>query len=263
MPFHKYSRGEDFALPDRTWPDRGVEAAPRWCSVDLRDGNQALVQPMGLERKRRLFDALVRMGFREIEVGFPSASAIEFAFVRALVEQGLLPEEVSIQVLTAAREELIRPTMESIRGAGRAIVHLYNSTSPLQRRVVFALDRSSVREIAVAGARQIRELAERMPETEVQLAYSPESFSATELDFAVEVCEAVMEEWGPSPERPMILNLPATVEIASPNVYADQIEGFCRRLRHRDCAVISVHPHNDRGCGGGSGGAGGDGRRPA
>ena len=234
-------------LPDRRWPDRVIEVAPTWCSVDLRDGNQSLVEPMGVERKLRMFEALVRMGFKEIEVAFPSASQTEFAFVRRLIEEDRIPPDVSIQVLTQAREELIRRTFEAIRGVRRAIVHLYNSTSSLQRRVVFRSDRAGIVDLAVIGTRLIRELADEFEGGEITMEYSPESFSGTELDFAVEICEAVGEVWGPTPEARMIFNLPATVEMATPNVYADQIEYFVRNIAHRDSIVVSVHPHNDRG----------------
>lgn len=235
------------SLPDRTWPDRVIARPPVWCSVDLRDGNQALVEPMGPERKLRLWEQLLAIGFREIEVGFPSASQTDFDFVRRLIEERRIPREVTIQVLTQAREDLIRRTFESIRGARRAIVHLYNSTSALQRRVVFGLDRAGIVAIAEHGARLVRELCATVPDTEVVLEYSPESFTGTELDFAVEICEAVMAVWGPTPERKMIVNLPATVEMATPNVFADQIEWFGRHLRGREAVVLSVHPHNDRG----------------
>jgi 2-isopropylmalate synthase len=246
MPSEKYRPFPPIELPDRRWPSRRLEAAPRWCAVDLRDGNQALVDPMGPERKRLLFDALVSTGFREIEIGFPSASRPEFDFVREVVERGV-PEGVTVQVLTQAREHLVRRTFEAIRGAPRAVVHLYNSTSEVQRRVVFEKDRAGVVEIAVEGTRLVRALAEEAPETEVILEYSPESFSGTELDFAAEICEAVMETWGASPARPVILNLPATVELATPNVFADQIEWFLRHVPGRERYVLSVHPHNDRG----------------
>jgi 2-isopropylmalate synthase len=247
MPATRYRPFAPVELPDRRWPGRRLERAPRWCSVDLRDGNQALVEPMGPERKRRLFELLVRLGFEEIEVGFPAASGDELAFVRALIEEDRIPDDVTIQVLTQAREDLIPATVESLRGARRAIVHLYNSTSELQRRVVFGMDRRGVRELAVRGAARIRELAAKLPDTEVLLEYSPESFSGTELDFAVEICEAVLAVWEPRPGAPVILNLPATVEMAMPNVYADQIEWFARQVRDRDAVVLSVHPHNDRG----------------
>ncbi|GAO03141.1 2-isopropylmalate synthase [Anaeromyxobacter sp. PSR-1] len=246
MPAHKYRPFPQVALPDRRWPSRRIERAPRWCSVDLRDGNQALEDPMGPDRKRLLFDALVRAGFREIEVGFPSASRPEREFVRELVERGI-PEGVTIQVLTQAREHLVRATFDAIRGAPRAVVHLYNSTSELQRRVVFGKDRAGIRQIAVDGTRLARQLAEELPETEVVLEYTPESFTGTELDFAADVCEAVMDAWGASAERPVILNLPATVEMSTPNVYADQVEWFGRHVKGRERYVLSVHPHNDRG----------------
>jgi len=247
MPAARYVPYTPVPLPDRTWPDRVIERAPTWCSVDLRDGNQALIEPMGAERKRDMFDRLVAIGFREIEVGFPSAAKVEMDFVRSLIEGGAIPDDVTIQVLTQAREELIVPTMESIRGARRAVVHLYNSTSTLQRRVVFGRDRAGIVEIAVEGARRIRELAEELDDTEVVFQYSPESFTGTELDFAIEITEAVMDVWGPTPDAPMIVNLPATVEMSTPNVYADQIEYFGRHVRDRDSVVLSVHPHNDRG----------------
>jgi 2-isopropylmalate synthase len=247
MPIHKYRQFAPINLPDRRWPGRVIDRAPIWCSVDLRDGNQALVEPMGPDRKRRMFDLLVKLGFKEIEVGFPAASETDFTFVRELVEQDLVPDDVTIQVLTQARPELIARSFESIRGAKRAIMHLYNSTSTLQRRVVFGLDKDGIVDIAVNGARLIRDLAETRPETEIIYQYSPESFTGTELDFAVEICEAVMDVWRPTPAKKTILNLPATVEMASPNVYADQIEWFGRTIRDRDSIVLSLHPHNDRG----------------
>jgi 2-isopropylmalate synthase len=248
MPTSKYRPYTPVDLPDRTWPSRTIGAAPRWCSVDLRDGNQALVEPMGHDRKRRMFETLVAMGFKEIEVGFPASSQPDFDFVRWLVEADAIPDDVTIQVLTQAREPLIRRTFDAIRGARRAIVHLYNSTSTLQRRVVFGLDRAGIVDVAVEGTRVCRELADAMPETDVRFEYSPESFTGTELDFALEICERVMDVWGPTPERPIILNLPATVEMSTPNVYADMIEWFGRRVSRRDAIVLSVHPHNDRGC---------------
>ncbi|MCC6847195.1 MAG: 2-isopropylmalate synthase, partial [Deltaproteobacteria bacterium] len=248
MPVDKYRPFTPVDIPDRTWPNRTITRAPLWCSIDLRDGNQALVEPMGPERKRRMFEALVAMGFKEIEVGFPSASQPDFDFVRWLIEADAIPEDVTIQVLTPAREPLIRRTFESIRGARGTIVHLYNSTSTLQRRVVFGLDRAGIADIAVAGTRLARELAATMPATDVRFEYSPESFTGTELDFAVEICERVMDAWQPTPERPIILNLPATVEMSTPNVYADMIEWFGRHVTRRDAVVLSVHPHNDRGC---------------
>ena len=249
MPIHKYRAFAPINLPDRQWPSRVITKPPVWCSVDLRDGNQALVEPMGPERKRRMFEMLVKLGFKEIEVGFPAASETDFAFVRELVEEDLIPDDVTIQVLTQARPELIARSFDSIRGARRAIMHLYNSTSTLQRRVVFGLDEAGITEIAVTGARQIRDLAEAMPETEVIYQYSPESFTGTELPYAVEICEAVMDVWQPTPRKKVILNLPATVEMATPNVYADQIEWFGRNIRDRDSIVLSLHPHNDRGTG--------------
>jgi 2-isopropylmalate synthase len=247
MPVHKYRPFQPVALADRQWPSKTLTRAPRWCSVDLRDGNQALVEPMGLDRKRVMWGALVKMGFKEIEVGFPSASQPDFDFVRALVDEDLVPADVTIQALTQAREPLIRRTFEALRGAPRAIVHLYNSTSPLQRRVVFGLDRPAIKDIAVQGTRLCAELAATMPETDWRFEYSPESFTGTELDFALEVCEGVLDAWGAAPTRPVILNLPATVEMAGPNVYADQIEWFGRHVSRRDSVVLSLHPHNDRG----------------
>jgi 2-isopropylmalate synthase len=247
MPIHKYRPFTPINLPDRTWPSRVIDKAPAWCSVDLRDGNQALVEPMGPEKKRRLFDMIVKLGFKEIEVGFPAASDTDFAFVRAIIEEGLIPDDVTIQVLTQSRPELIDKTFEAIRGARRAIVHLYNSTSELQRRVVFGLDRSGITDIAVTGAKQIGELAASLHGTEVIYQYSPESFTGTELDYAVEITEAVMDVWRPTPRKKMIVNLPSTVEMATANVYADQIEWFARNVRDRDSLILSLHPHNDRG----------------
>ena len=247
MPADKYTPFPAVKLTDRQWPNRTLDKAPVWCSVDLRDGNQALIEPMGSDRKRAMFDLLVRMGFKEIEVGFPAASQTDFDFCRELIEQGRIPENVTIQVLTQAREELIRRTFEGIKGAKRAIVHLYNSTSELQRRVVFGQDRKGITEIAVEGAKLIKRMAAEYPETEIVLQYSPESFTGTELDFAVEICEAVAEIWGPTADRPMIVNLPATVEMSSPNVHADQIEWFCRTIKDRERFIVSLHPHNDRG----------------
>ena len=247
MPFSRYRPFTAIPLPDRTWPSRVIERAPRWCSVDLRDGNQALIDPMDPARKRRLFDLLVRCGFKEIEVGFPAASQPDFDFVRQLVEEDLIPEDVMIQVLTQARPEQIERTFESLRGAPRAVVHLYNSTSTLQRRVVFGLDRAGIVDIAVRSAELCRDLVASVPGCDVHFQYSPESFTGTELDFAVEICEAVMDVWQPTVERPVILNLPATVEMATPNVYADQIEWFLRNVRDRDRIILSLHPHNDRG----------------
>ncbi|MFZ2005966.1 MAG: 2-isopropylmalate synthase [Stellaceae bacterium] len=247
MPIHKYRPFAPINLPDRQWPSRVIDKAPTWCSVDLRDGNQALIEPMGPEKKRRLFDMLVKLGFKEIEVGFPAASETDFSFVREIIEQGLIPEDVTIQVLTQSRSELIDKTFEAIKGSRRAIVHLYNSTSELQRRVVFGLDTAGITDIAVTGARQIRDLAETMRGTEIIYQYSPESFTGTELDYAVEICEAVMDVWRPTPDKKMIVNLPATVEMATANVHADQIEWFGRHIRDRDSLILSLHPHNDRG----------------
>jgi 2-isopropylmalate synthase len=247
MPVHKYRPYAPVELDDRRWPSRTLEKAPRWCSVDLRDGNQALIEPMGPQRKRRMFELLVGLGFKEIEVGFPSSSQTEFDFCRQLIEQQLIPEDVTIAALTQARDELIERTFESIRGARRAIVHLYNSTSALQRRVVFGLDKDGIVDIALNGVRRVKALAATMPETEIVLEYSPESFTGTELDFARDICDAVVAEWNPTPERKIILNLPATVEMSTPNVYADRIEWLDRHLARRDSIVLSVHPHNDRG----------------
>src|SRR5246127_4832829 len=237
MPIHKYRPFARIDLPDRRWPMQVIDRAPQWCSVDLRDGNQALVEPMGPDRKRRMFDLLVQLGFKEIEVGFPSASETDFAFVRELIEEDLVPDDVTIQVLTQARPELIARSFESIRGARRAIMHLYNSTSTLQRRVVFGLDKGGIVDIAVGAARLIRDLAAMMPETEIVYQYSPESFTGTELDFAVEICEAVMDVWRPTPNEKTILNLPATVEMATPNIYADQIEWFGRHISDRESVI--------------------------
>jgi len=237
------------ALQARQWPDRAIESAPRFCSVDLRDGNQALVEPMGRVRKLRLYEGLLQCGFKEIEVGFPAASDTEYDFIREIIEQDRIPEDVTIQVLTQARQDLIDKTMEAIRGARKAIVHVYNSTSTLQREVVFRLDEDAILDIAVRGVRRVKELAATLEGTEITLEYSPESFTGTEPEFAVAICEAVLDEWGATAEKPVILNLPSTVEMSTPNVYADQIEFFCRAMRERDRAIISVHPHNDRGCG--------------
>lgn len=246
-PTCKYRPFPPVHLPDRQWPSRVITQAPHWCSVDLRDGNQALIEPMGADRKRRMFEMLVQLGFKTIEVGFPAASQTDFDFVRFLVDQRLIPDQVAIQVLTQAREVLIRRSFEALRGVKKAVMHLYNSTSPIQRQVVFGLDKAGIVEIAVNGARLIRDIAAEHPDTDWTFEYSPESFSATELDFALEVCEAVIAVWQPTPEHKVILNLPATVEMATPNVHADQIEWFCRHLSRRDAVLISVHPHNDRG----------------
>jgi 2-isopropylmalate synthase len=247
MPFNKYRPFPAVQLQDRQWPSRQITCAPIWCSVDLRDGNQALVEPMGHERKRRLFEALVRMGFKQIEVGFPSASQTDFDFLRWLIDGNRIPGDVTVQVLTQARPALIERTFEALKGARRAVVHLYNSTSTLQRKVVFGRDRAGIVEIAVEGTRLVREVAARHPEMDTQFEYSPESFTGTELDFAKEICEAVMETWGATAEKPVILNLPSTVEMATPNVYADQIEWFSRNVEGRERYILSLHPHNDRG----------------
>jgi 2-isopropylmalate synthase len=248
MPFERYEPWLPLVLHDRTWPNRRIEKAPIWCSVDLRDGNQALIDPMDLERKRRMFHAVVAMGFKEIEVGFPSASQPDFDFIRTLIEEDLVPDDVTIQVLTQCRQDLIERTYESIEGARQAIVHIYNSTNPLQRRVVFGLDKSGIVDIAVNAAKLARKLEATMGDTAIAYEYSPESFTLTEPDFAVEVCEAVMDVIEPASERKIILNLPATVECYTPNVYGDVIEWFHRTIRDRDRIVLSLHPHNDRGC---------------
>jgi 2-isopropylmalate synthase len=246
----KYRPFPTVNLADRTWPDRVIDCAPEWCSVDLRDGNQALPQPMSVEEKLEFFDLLVRVGFKQIEVGFPSAADTEFHFLRRLIDEGRIPEDVTLQVLVQTREHLIRRTFEAIDGCKRAIVHIYNSTSPLQRRVTFGdASKESIRDIAVEGAKLVKQLAPTLPDTEVLLQYSPESFSDTELDFALECCHAVMEVWEPRPDKKIILNLPATVEWATPNVHADQIEWMCRNLKNRESAIISLHTHNDRGTG--------------
>jgi 2-isopropylmalate synthase len=250
MPIHKYRPFHEqirVDLPDRTWPAKRIETAPRWCAVDLRDGNQALIDPMSPERKRVMFELLVKMGYKEIEVGFPSASQTDFDFVRQLIEDGLIPDDVTIQVLTQAREHLIKRTYEAIAGAKQAIVHLYNSTSILQREVVFRTDRQGIIDIALEGARLCRRYEQTIPETAVYYEYSPESYTGTELEFAVDVCNQVIEIFEPTPDRKVIINLPATVEMATPNVYADSIEWMSRHLAHRENVVLSLHPHNDRG----------------
>jgi 2-isopropylmalate synthase len=246
-PSCKYRSFVPVDLADRRWPESVICRPPTWCSVDLRDGNQALIEPLDAARKRRMFDLLVRIGFKEIEVGFPAASQTDFDFVRELIERDLIPDDVIIQVLTQARPELIARSFDAVRGARRAIMHVYNSTSAVQRRVVFRTDRAGVMDIAVRGAAEVRELALRQPDTDWRFEYSPESFTATESDFAVEVCDAVNAVWEPTPQRKSILNLPATVEMATPNIYADQIEWFSRNLKNRGCSILSVHPHNDRG----------------
>ncbi|BCX47157.1 2-isopropylmalate synthase [Haloferula helveola] len=246
----KYRPFPPVSLPDRTWPDQVIDHAPIWCSVDLRDGNQALPQPMSIEEKLEFFDLLCRVGFKQIEIGFPSAADTEFNFCRRLIEENRIPDDVTIQILVQTREHLIRRSFEAINGAKRAIVHIYNSTSPLQRRVTFGdASRDEIRDIAVEGARLVKELVPTVPDTEVVLQYSPESFSDTELDFAVECCNAVIEVWQPTPEKKMIVNLPDTVQWATPNVHADQIEWMCRNLSRRDCLWVSLHTHNDRGTG--------------
>jgi 2-isopropylmalate synthase len=234
---------------DRRWPERVIENAPAWCAVDLRDGNQALVKPMTLEQKERMFELLVAIGLKEIEVGFPSASQPDFDFVRAIVERNLIPGDVTVQVLTPAREALIERSFESLRGAPRATMHLYNSTSTVQRERVFELDRAGIRELAVEGARSVKACAARQPETDWTFQYSPESFTGTELDFASEVVNAVVDVWGPERGQKVIINLPATVEMSTPNVYADMIEWMCEHIRHREHVKVSLHTHNDRGCG--------------
>ena len=247
-PASKYAPVKPIPLAERSWPSKVLARAPVWCSSDLRDGNQALIEPMDGRRKRRMFDLLVAIGFKEIEVAFPSASQTEFDFVRSLIEEGAIPEDVSIQVLTPAREELIQRTFASVRGARRAIVHFYNATAPVFRRVVFGKERGEVVEMAARAARLFRGLAAEQPATDFTFEYSPESFSATELDFAKEICDAVLDVWEPTAQRKAIVNLPATVEMSTPNVYADQVEWMHRNLRRREAVVLSVHPHNDRGC---------------
>ena len=244
----KYPPFPKVSLSDRQWPDRRIERAPRWCSVDLRDGNQALIEPMTTQQKSTLWDQLVKIGFKEIEVGFPSASGHDYNFVRDLIDNDRIPTDVTIQVLTPAREDLIEKTFAALEGARRAIVHVYNSTSTVQRERVFALERDGIVDIARRGATLVRDCAARYPDTEWVFEYSPESFTGTELDFAVEVCDAVTDIWEPTPEHPVIINLPATVEMSTPNIYADQIEWFCRHVRRRDCLLVSLHTHNDRGC---------------
>lgn len=244
QPFHEQIKVD---LPDRTWPTKRIEVAPRWCAVDLRDGNQALIDPMSPERKLKMFQLLVQMGYKEIEVGFPSASQTDFDFVRILIEEGHIPEDVTIQVLTQSRDHLIERTFESLRGAKRAIVHFYNSTSVLQRRVVFGQDKEGIKQIALDAARKCLSLESTLPGTEIYYEYSPESYTGTELEYAVEVCNAVADVIKPTPERKLIINLPATVEMITPNVYADSIEWMSRHLAPRDSILLSLHPHNDRG----------------
>jgi len=252
MPVTKYVPFQaqiPVVLPDRTWPARVIDKAPRWCAVDLRDGNQALIDPMSPDRKKRMFELLVRMGYKEIEVGFPSASQTDYDFVRMLIEDDLIPDDVTIQVLTQCRDHLVERTFDAIRGAKQAIVHFYNSTSVLQRRVVFGLDQDGIVDIALQAARLCRKLEETIPDTTVYYEYSPESYTGTELDFAVRICNEVADVIDPTPDHKMIINLPATVEMATPNVYADSIEWMIRHLERRDSIVVSLHPHNDRGTG--------------
>lgn len=248
LNYKRYQRNPVVNLPDRKWPDNLIEKAPIWCSVDLRDGNQALIEPMVVEEKIEFFQLLVKLGFKEIEVGFPSASQIEFDFLRQLIERKLIPDDVLVQVLVQCREHLIKRTFKALEGAKRAIVHIYNSTSMLQRDVVFHMSKEEVKQIAVNGTKLVKEYAKDFP-GEIILEYSPESFTGTELDYALEVCNAVQEIWGPTPEKKMIINLPATVEMNTPNVYADQIEWMNRHLENRKSIILSVHPHNDRGTG--------------
>ncbi len=249
MAYNRYSSFIPIDLVDRTWPAKQMSKAPQWCSVDLRDGNQALIDPMDTPRKLAMFKLLVKMGYKEIEVGFPSASQTDFDFVRKIIDDGLIPEDVIIQVLTQAREPLIRRTYESLQGAKQAIVHLYNSTSTLQRRVVFGMDKEGIKKIATDAAQLCLDLASSVPETKISFEYSPESYTGTELEYALEVCNAVNDIWKPTPEWKTILNLPATVEMATPNVYADSIEWMHRNLKYRDSVILSLHPHNDRGTG--------------
>src|SRR5690606_9705788 len=244
----KYVAFQPIGLKDRTWPDPVITKAPRWCSVDLRDGNQALIEPMSVAQKKQMYDLLLEIGFKEIEIGFPSASQPDFDFVRYLIEENRIPDDVTVQVLTQARPELIARTFEALKGVKRAIVHAYNSTSVVQRQKVFKTDKQGVIHIAVAGAREVKKHAEMHPETEWIFQYSPESFTGTEIDYAVEVCDAVVDVWQPTPQHKCIINLPATVEMATPNVFADQIEYFCRHVKKRDSIIVSLHTHNDRGC---------------
>ena len=248
-PSAKYRPFPQIDLPDRQWPSRTITKAPRWLSTDMRDGNQSLIDPMDAEKKSRFFDLLLKVGLKEIEVGFPSAGATEYDFIRGLVDAGRIPDDVFVQVLTQSREDLIKTSFESLAGAKQAIVHVYNAVSPLWRQVVFGMDRKDVKDIAIAGAKFLRDQAARFPQTDWHFEYSPETFSTAEVDFSIECCEAVMEVLQPTTDKPIILNLPATVEAATPNIYADQIEYFCRNLPNRDRAVISLHTHNDRGTG--------------
>ena len=246
--YTKYKPFPQIEIEKRTWPDKVITEAPIWCSVDLRDGNQALIEPMSVGQKKRMFELLVEVGFKEIEVGFPAASQPDFDFVRSLIEEDKVPHGVTIQVLTQARPELIRRTFDSLKGARRAILHLYNSTSIVQREKVFKTDKAGIIDIAVEGAKEVKRCAAAQPDTEWIFQYSPESFTGTEVDFAVEVCDAVNDIWKPTPERPSIINLPSTVEMATPNIYADQVELFCRNIKNRDSIIVSLHTHNDRSC---------------
>jgi 2-isopropylmalate synthase len=248
MPYRKYHRFEPIDLPDRQWPERVIDQAPRWCSVDLRDGNQALIDPMNVDEKLRMWELLLEVGFAEIEVGFPAASQPDYDFIRRIIEEDRIPDGVAIQVLCQAREALVHRTVDALRGAPKVIFHLYNSTSELQRRVVFKMDRGGIVDLAVQGTRLVKDGLSNL-DSDITFEYSPESFTGTELDFAVDICTAVVETWGATPEQPMIINLPSTVEMATPNVYADQIEWFSRNFSKRNSTVISLHTHNDRGTG--------------
>ncbi|MEK7457465.1 MAG: 2-isopropylmalate synthase, partial [Pseudomonadota bacterium] len=248
-PSQKYRPFPQVDLPNRQWPSKVITKAPRWLSTDMRDGNQSLIDPMNAEKKRRFFDLLVKVGVKEIEVGFPAAGATEFDFISGLVKEGAIPDDVMPQVLTQAREDLIATTFESLRGAKQAIVHVYNAISPAWRNIVFQMERPEIKQIAINAAKLLRDNAARMPDTDWHFEYSPETFSTAELDFSLECCEAVIDILQPTPERPLILNLPATVECATPNIYADQIEWICRNISRRDSVVISLHTHNDRGTG--------------
>ncbi len=248
MNYKKYQKFNTIRLKDRTWPDNEITKAPVWCSVDLRDGNQALITPMKIEEKVEMFQLLVDMGFKQIEVGFPSASQIEYDFLRLLIEENLIPDDVTVQVLTQAREHLIKRTFESLQGLKKAIVHIYNSTSVLQRDVVFGKEKEEIKQIAIDGVQLVKDLSQEF-DGEVILEYSPESFTGTEVEYAIDVCEAVLDTWGASQDKPVIINLPATVEMDTPNVYADQVEWMCRQFSDRDRVIVSLHPHNDRGCG--------------
>ena len=248
LNYKRYKRVPVVHYPERQWPDKEIQKAPIWCSVDLRDGNQALIEPMVVEEKIEFFNLLVKLGFKEIEVGFPAASQIEYDFLRTLVERNLIPDDVKVQVLIQCREHLIKRTFEAIQGCKKVIIHIYNSTSTLQRDVVFNMDREEIKQIAVDGTKMVKKYMEGF-DGNIQLQYSPESFTGTELDFALDICEAVKEVWQPTVENPIIFNLPATVEMTTPNVYADQIEWMSRHFTDRDKIVLSIHPHNDRGCG--------------